>query len=636
MVAMSVTEIVQSMKDRAEEIARCLLPNGRLVGREWEVGSVAGEAGRSLKVCVSGAKLGAWADFAAGQSGDLLDLWRVVRGHSNNRDALVEVKAFLGIKEPQFVTHGAKKYRRPEPPKEAKKPQDGSKVTRYLIDERRLTAEAIAAYRIGEADQVGPWPGWKEQKPSRGPWIVFPFFRGPELIGVKYLHVNRKDGKKFTLVEPGCEPTCFGWHVIDPAARELTICEGEIDAASLFVYGRPAVSVPFGGGKGDKQQWVSTDWRWLEPFDTIYLCLDADAEGQAATEELVQRLGLHRCKVVTLPKKDANECLKEGITRAEIDACFAAARHIEPEELKPANYFTEDVIAEFYPSGGVLPGFDMPWKKTGFRFLGGEVSVITGVNSHGKSLLWSHVSLAGMEQAEKFCIASFEMHPKKTLARMARQSTGVKFPSKEDIAACMDWMSGQVWLFNLVGTGKITRLLEVFEYAFRRHGVKQFVIDSLMKCGIPEDDYRSQKAFVETLCDFAARTGAHVHLVAHSRKGESEDVPVGKLDVKGTGAISDLAFNCFSVWRNKRKETALQAIANGEPPDLPKGKTVEQVEQEPDAILYCDKSRNVEDAEGKYFLWYDKGSMQYLERPHMTPHVYFKVKKQADQDEMPF
>jgi twinkle protein len=42
------------------------------------------------------------------------------------------------------------------------------------------------------------------------------------------------------------------------------------------------------------------------------------------------------------------------------------------------------------------------------------------------------------------------------------------------------------------------------------------------------------------------------------RKGLDESKPPGKLDSKGTGAISDLADNCFSIWRNKEKERLTQ------------------------------------------------------------------------------
>lgn len=609
-----ISEIVSMMNGQAENISKHLLPSGKIEGREWCVGSINGEPGRSLKVCLSGAKVGVWGDFAAGTSGDLLDLWREVRNFSHNKDALVEVKAYLGIKDPAFETVKRKEYRRPERAKGLKKVVTGSPVMDYLINERKLTPESIAAYNVSEISQVGPWAGWKSESAWKGPWIVFPFLRGKELLNVKYLHTERPNGKKQTLVESNCEPVLFGWQVIAKDAREVVICEGEIDALSLFVYGRPALSVPFGGGKGDKQQWVTSDWEYLETMHTIYLCLDNDEEGQVATDELIKRLGVHRCKMVTLPRKDANKCLQDGVSAAEIDKAFDEAVMIEPDELKRPNYFTAAVINSFFPVGGKLPGFDMPWDKIPFRFLRGEVTTITGTNGHGKSLLWGQVVLAAVEADERCCIASMEMAPASTLKRMVRQSTGKENPDREAIAGCLDWMSDKVWLFDLVGTGKVERLMEVFEFAYRRHGIKQFVIDSMMKCGIAEDDYRAQKSFMDTLCDFATRTGVHIHLVVHARKGDNEAAPVGKMDIKGTGAISDLAFNCFTVWRNKRKEGIIKASANGEKFELNKGETLNDVEGQPDAFLICDKSRNVEGAEGKYFLWYHAPSMQYLGR----------------------
>jgi len=64
-----ITEIKRALEPRAQEVAEHLLPRGLRQGREWTVGSIDGEPGQSLKVCVSGAKAGTWADFAAGIGG---------------------------------------------------------------------------------------------------------------------------------------------------------------------------------------------------------------------------------------------------------------------------------------------------------------------------------------------------------------------------------------------------------------------------------------------------------------------------------------------------------------------------------------------------------------------------------------
>lgn len=607
---MEISEVVQALNSQTETVAAMLLPGGKAVGREWEAGSTGGEQGRSLKVCMqAGEKRGVWSDFATGESGDLLDLWCLAKG-VGLAVALQEAKAFLGISEPEFVKTKEKKFAKPTA-KGAKKVAPASPVMQYLTEKRMLTQETIAAYRVAEVPEIGPWEGWRKQEPWRGPWVCFPSFQGAELAAVKYLHLERREGKKQTLVEANCKPVCFGWQAIDPKARQVAIAEGEIDAMTLHQYGHPSVSVPFGAGKGDKQQWVDYDWNELERFETIFLCMDNDKEGAAAIEELVSRLGVHRCRIVTLPKKDANECLQSGVTRAAIAACFEDAKYIEPDELKRASDYTQAVIEEFFPTGGKLPGFDMPFPKVPFRFLRGEVTIITGCNGHGKSLLWGQVILAGAMQGEKACIASFEMHPRKTLARLVRQSTGRNNPDKKRITDTLEWLSDKIWLFALVGTGKTDRLIDVFEYAFKRHGVRHFLIDSLMKLGLNEDDYNGQKAIMERLCDWANETGAHIHLIAHPRK-EDESMPASKMAIKGTGALTDLAFNVFSVWRNKKKEQTLQAHRNHEKPELPKGKTIEDVMVQPDAILVCDKSRNVEGVEGRYGLYYDPRSLQYL------------------------
>jgi twinkle protein len=616
---MEISEVVETLTAQVETIAKMLLPGGRVVGREWEAGSCQGEAGRSLKLCISGAKKGRWSDFATGESGDLLDLWSICRGVTLS-EALIQAREYLGVKAPEFVKSKEKKFRRPSP-KGAQKVAVASPVMKYLTEQRKLSADTLAVYRVAEAGKIGPWEGWKRQEPWTGPWVCFPSFKGADLISMKYLHLERKDGKKQTLVESNCEPICFGWQVISPKAREVVIAEGEIDAMTLYQYGYPAVSVPFGAGKGDKQQWVDYDWDELERFETIYLCMDNDAEGAAAISELVNRLGVHRCRIVKLPMKDANECMKAGVSRADINDCMKSAEYIEPDELKRASDYTAAVIEEFYPPGGELPGFTMPWAKVPFRFLRGEVSVITGCNGHGKSLFWGQVLLAGALQNERCCIASFEMRPQKTLTRLVRQSTGDKTPKKDDIEGCLEWLSDKIWLFALVGTGKVDRMLQVFEYAWKRHGIRHFLVDSLLKLGLAEDDYNGQKALMEKLCDWAHVTGGHIHLIAHPRK-EDENVPAGKMSIRGGGAITDLAFNVFSVWRNKPKELELQAYMDDK--ILPKGKTYDDVVSAPDCVLGVWKSRNVEDVEGKYGLWYDSRGMIYKGAKDSPPQSLYR------------
>jgi len=370
------------------------------------------------------------------------------------------------------------------------------------------------------------------------------------------------------------------------------------------------MSVPFGGGKGAKQQWIEQEFEHLDRFAEIYLCMDSDEEGQVAVKEIVRRIGPHRCRIVELPRKDANQCLMDGIGPAEILECFKQAKSLDPEELRKPKTYEREVIELFYPAGGKKPGFDLPWDKVPIRLLNGEVSIWTGINGHGKSVFLGQIMRAAGKQRHKSVIASFEMSPERTLERMVKQGAGEAQPERNIILDEILDINRTMWIFDLIGTAKKERLLEVFKYAHQRYGVTQFVIDSLMKCGINEDDYNSQKTFVDTLCDFAKRAQVHVHLVAHSRKGGSELDPPNKMDVKGTGALTDLADNLFCVYRNKRKEKEIEALNNGQG-----GKRArEEILQDYDAFLICDKSRESGgDAEGTYGLYFNKQSLLYTE-----------------------
>lgn len=496
---------------------------------------------------------------------------------------------------------------------------DGSAVQKYLAV-RGLSLESINAYRIGEIAEIGPFTGWKCQAPMKGPWIVLPSFHGKDLIAVKYLHLQRRDGKKFTLVEPGCEPVLFGWQAIPDNARSVILTEGELDAVTYHHYGFPALSVPFGGGKGAKQQWIDAEFPHLDRFEEIILSLDQDEEGQKATEEIISRLGRHRCRVVVLPFKDANECLQQGVTAEEINKRIAAAQSQDPSELKSPTAFNQAVIEEFYPSAGELPGFTLPWKmrKRPVKFLRGEVSLWTGINGHGKSLVLNQVAISAMTQGERACIASFEMHPRKTLSRLTRQTLGKEQPERHEITDALQWLDGKLYIFDQLGTASTTRIMDVFMYAYRRYGVQQFVIDSLLKCGIASDDYNRQKTFLDQLNDFANNTGAHIHLVVHARKSENELTPPGKMDIKGSGDIGDLASNIWSVWRNRCKEEDLAKIEAGEPTKLSR----HEIERMPDALLQCFKARDDRNEEGKIALFFHKWSLQYHSHHDSRPHEY--------------
>lgn len=595
---MTPSEVAKRLADRVGDVCQYLLPSGKREGAEWRVGSTNGEKGKSLGVHLKGDKSGVWCDFSTGETGDLLDLWCAVRG-CDMRTSLDEAKSYLGVIEPKLSAPSTKVYARPDRP-QCTTPKDQSPVMAYLTG-RGLKPETIAAFKVGE----------------QGRLIVFPYLRDDALVHWKTIGIDRDaKGKKTGIrTSSDTEPCLFGWQTIPADAREVTIVEGEIDAMTAWQYGRPALSVPFGGGGGAKQAWIEHEYGNLERFDTIYLCLDNDEEGQKATEEIIKRLGRERCRLVSLGCKDFNMALDNLFySRDDIDECYANAKSLDPDKLMSVSDFRDEVAAEFFEKNPTIAGMETPWEKSRdtIKFRDSELTVWTGWSGHGKSQLLNYIAFHGMRKGAKFCIASMEMPARRTLQRMVRQAAGLAYPSRGYIDAILDSLGGKLWIYNQMGSTNVKLMLEAFRYAAKRYGVNQFIVDSLAKLGMAEDDYNGQKAAMEALVDFAHEMSVHVHLVAHPRKAEDETRAPGKLDVRGGAILTDLADNVVTVWRNKKKE---EAMRNGSPEDA------EHFGEQSDVHMIVSKQR-LTGVEEKIPLWFDPPSAQYLERKDSRPRQW--------------
>lgn len=608
------SEISQHLASQCEAVVKELLPNGKKVGSEWCVGAPTGEAGESCKVHLTGNRAGLWKDFAdGGKGGDLLDLWCAARG-CELKVAITQACQWLGIRRPEFAGHKKVEFKKPEKPEDARSLKNADVVMKFLLG-RGLSEKTISAYKVVA---------------KGGNAILFPYLRDGELIHIKYRAVNEK--KFWTSAES--EKCLFGWQVVNPNDRSIVLTEGELDAMAMYQYGYPAMSVPFGGGKEGKQDWIQNEFENLERFDTIYLAMDDDEAGKLALYDIVDRLGRHRCKVVKLPYKDANACLMKGVPLDAMITAVHDAKTLDPRELRNAKEYRDAIQRRFHPVDQAAKGFLLPWQSTAgsFLFEWGATTIIAGYNGHGKSELVGQLVLDAIAQGVKCAAASLEFKPDKWLARAVRQAVCDPIPDPARIDRALDFMSQGLWAFDVsgrgMGTAKIDRLLEVFLYARARYGCRFFIIDNFTKLGIAEDDYTGQKNAMVAVTEFAVEHDVHVIVVAHMRKGEDDKAAPGKLAVRGAGAITDLPDNLWAVWRNRTKEAKLKEIEYiMRKPDLTSEERVKHTEEknklldQADAGFYCEKYRSGEE-EPRVRLWFCKKSHQFMDSRDARPRGY--------------
>lgn len=591
---MNATELSGRLAEVATTVVPYLLPQGKKAGREWKVGSIAGEPGASLSVSLSGAKVGIWKDFSSGDGGDLLDLWMATRSQTIV-DAMKDAKAYLGIRD-EMPARKPPAYKRPARP-QCSTPK--SRVKEWL-NGRGISDETIAAFKIAEQERAGKY------------YAVLPFLRADGLINTKYRNI---DDKKDMRQESGAEPCLFGWHLISPRARMVAIAEGEIDAMTLHQMGIPALSCNAGAGN---HQWIESDWERLDCFSDIVICYDSDEAGIKGAREVAQRLGINRCRIAVFGKaKDANEYLTEHQASGEdFEHCIRAARTLDPDELRPFSDYIGAVTEMFYPSHDApdLPTLSFCGKSFDWwQWRPAEVSVWTGINGHGKSLMLMQALIAVMVAGERICVFSGELPPRKQLKRLVKQITGLDRPTPQYLRYVGDWLDDRAWVFDVVGTASLDRLIEVFRYAARRYGIKHFVIDSLMMTDVPEDGpgaMTAQRTAMRKIVAFAHETNGHVHLVAHPRKVKSEDAAPGKLDVAGSGHITNGADNVFAVWSAQKEE----------------GQGLDSH----DAELALVKDREGDAGHRKVFLYFNRTCQQYMTDINRRGKSYLPFSTQED------
>lgn len=318
------------------------------------------------------------------------------------------------------------------------------------------------------------------------------------------------------------------------------------------------------------------------------------------------------------------------VTPDEIDFSFYEQETEAKQNVRAASAYVQALIDRVNAPQREKRRY-LPWGKTHrlLQFREGEVTVWGGPNGSGKSLVTGQVAVSLCAQGERVGLASFEMKPVKTMARMGRQWTLqnlddeelLRDPAERRAALELyeqfrDWTDNKLWLYDQQGTVHWKQVCAVARYCAKELGITQFFVDNLAKCVKGEDDYDGQKSFVDELCSIARDNSIHVHLVHHVKKPPTDDHKPGKYDFKGSGSITDQPDNVIAVWRNKAKERA-------------RGSERALMDSKPDSMLIVDKQRNGDGWEGNIGLWYRPQSQQFVGSARAEP-IDFMSDKSGD------
>ena len=377
-----------------------------------------------------------------------------------------------------------------------------------------------------------------------------------EHISNKYRRTKQNKGPKMWFEKDTNINTLFNMDKVTPS-EPLLITEGEFDCLSAIEAGfKNAVSIP--SGVNSTNEWLTTNWTFLEQFEEIIIWFDNDDAGLKGAREVYNRLSNDSVKIVSYTEfNDINEVLHHKGKQEVLEAILKAQTPIVE------GIYTLDNIEDFniYEAEKLKTGFNaIDEKIIGMVF--GSLNIFTGRNGAGKSTILNQMYVGeAIRQNYKCFIFSGELVASNvkdwlisTLANeedfnIFETSTGLKYKrvSKSNRSFITDKIKDKVFIYGDEDYN-INKILLKMEILAKRFGVKVFCIDNLMVIEDDEkDEYKIQTSIVKKLKNFAKKYNCMVHLVAHPRKSMNADV--NKDDVAGSANITNLADYVTSIER---------------------------------------------------------------------------------------
>ncbi len=363
--------------------------------------------------------------------------------------------------------------------------------------------------------------------------ITFPYFRNGEIVNIKY----RSKNKNFRQIA-GAEKILYGIDDIENNSWAI-IVEGEVDKLSFAEAGiYNVVSVPDGAPPPNSR---STDIKFeylencktqLDKLEKVIIAVDNDAAGKMLEQELKRRLGVERCWRVEWSEncKDANDVLvKFGVIELQEIISFAKPYPlegvIEPDEI------IFDVLALYQK--GVSGGISTGWISLDryYTVRPGELTVVTGIPSHGKSQFLDALMInLAKQEGWRFGVCSPENLPvERHIAKLIELYSGFPFHAgynirlpAEDLDHCMKWINEHFVFIAPEETMGIEDVVSNAKRIVKRYGINGLVVDPWN-----EFDHTRANGVTETenvsialgkLRRFGRNNKVKVWLVAHPQK----------------------------------------------------------------------------------------------------------------------
>lgn len=395
----------------------------------------------------------------------------------------------------------------------------------------------------------------------------------------------------------------FGQHLWKSAGgKRLIITEGEIDCMTVNqVLGGtwPVVSLPNGAQSAVKC--IKENLEFVTSYNEVVLCFDMDEPGQEAATAVADILPPGKCKIVKLPFKDANECLKANQTKQLVSAIWEA-QHYSPDEILHVSKVVNDM--EEMDSVRVYP---FPYDNLSEYLIGqrsGEITLWASGTGSGKSTILRELMIHHLEEGRSVGCIMLEESPQETMddlislllnkpvrairagrmmnelrSKMGKNPINMTIlddlTEEEYISAKRKLCQTNLFIYDHLGNNAMQNLLARMEFMATSLKVDVIILDHITAAaaglmGMADKDIEgggSERIIIDTLMkelrSIAVRTGVHIDIVSQLKKTDKsyeEGDRITLQDLRGSGALASVPNTVVALERDRQNPD--EKIAN--------------------------------------------------------------------------
>ena len=468
-------------------------------------------------------------------------------------------------------------------------------ILEYLQTQRALTEETLKYFHIGAA-----------LAPGGGQAVVIPHIRNNVVALLMYRMIDPNSTHKY-LREEGMQSVFFNEEALFMSGKEIIVCEGQIDAMSVWQAGlKNVISISTGASTEWPNEWIDL----LSGFQKIIMVYDGDSAGKHGARNIRHRLGDDRVWIAEMPEeRDANDILAKDGDEALVRIVSTARPAPIPGMISIADGISllQDEQIEGKEHNREFPWFSNALNNSIGTPEEGDLVEIMGAPGTGKTTLMLQQSkFLSLDLSIPTLITCLEM----PVAKLTRKLIQCEFTiPKDEVSleiigeAMVHFENTPLYFAYPPQNVTIDECVRQATSAFKRFGVRAWILDNLIILTEgAENALREQARVTRALKDWARTNETIVYLLAHPRKVES-----GKLegigDMRGNGAISANADILINIHRRSLAPTNEGDLYSWNQ-DVQSGSLLD-----PLTAFYTPKSR---DSESKIGWMYFYGEWSYF------------------------